>query len=241
MFLKNSKNKFNAILFTIVLGCLIGLVFFVQLESIPTLWWDEGWTLILARNWVQQGFYGQIMDGQRLSPGLAGHFPVIASEALSFKIFGVGVWQGRLPFVLFGIIVLVLMFVTARILYNTSIAWGTLFLLIFTSMTTGLNPIIMGRQILGEILALIFLLSGFLCYRLALSKNYWWSQMAVLCWGMALVTKSQVLPFWLASMGLMLLGAGLKRWWRQKWCRHLHFEQRYWAGYYTDLAYAKLT
>ena len=24
--------------------------------SAPPLWWDEGWTLSLARNWVERGF-----------------------------------------------------------------------------------------------------------------------------------------------------------------------------------------
>ena len=27
----------------------------VRLESVPPLWWDEGWTLSVARNWIGDG------------------------------------------------------------------------------------------------------------------------------------------------------------------------------------------
>ncbi len=30
----------------------------LRLVAVPPLWWDEGWTLTVARNWVESGHYG---------------------------------------------------------------------------------------------------------------------------------------------------------------------------------------
>src|SRR5215203_4023431 len=62
----------------------------------PALWWDEGWTLSVARTWVERGHYGRLLDGQLAPPGLEASFTVTAPIALCFRLFGVGIWQGRL-------------------------------------------------------------------------------------------------------------------------------------------------
>ena len=67
-----------------------------ELETTPPLWWDEGWTLCVARQWVETGHYGCLLNGEAAPPILAGHFPVVASIAAGFRLFGVGVWQARL-------------------------------------------------------------------------------------------------------------------------------------------------
>ena len=84
----------------------------------PPMWWDEGWTLSVARNWVERGHYGRLMLGQLFPNGLEASFPVTASVALSFRLFGVGLWQGRLPGVLFTVGAILLMYDLARRLYN---------------------------------------------------------------------------------------------------------------------------
>ena len=41
-----------------------------------TAWWDEGWRLSVAHNWVERGFYGRLLDGQLAAGGLQAAFPV---------------------------------------------------------------------------------------------------------------------------------------------------------------------
>src|SRR5512134_3160056 len=76
-----------------VAGLLFLIVFgsgLVHLESFPPLWFDEGWTVCVARIWVEIGHYDCLLRGGPAPPSLAAHFPVVASVAVSFKLFGVG-------------------------------------------------------------------------------------------------------------------------------------------------------
>src|SRR6266545_829549 len=72
----------------------------------PGMWWDEGWTLSVARNWVERGHYGRLLDGQLAPPGLEASLVVTAPIALSMRLFGVGIWQGRL----FGVLCMLVAF-----------------------------------------------------------------------------------------------------------------------------------
>ncbi len=100
---RSRKKTILMLLCLTLLGLLLAFASSLYLEQIPPLWWDEGWTMSVARNWVQSGFYGQFLDGEKQPPGLSAAFPVVAQVALSFRLFGVGVWQGRLPgCILFG-------------------------------------------------------------------------------------------------------------------------------------------
>jgi 4-amino-4-deoxy-L-arabinose transferase-like glycosyltransferase len=179
----------------------------------PAMWWDEGWTLSVARNWVERGHYGRLLDGQLAPPGLEASFAVTAPIALAFRLFGVGIWQGRLVGVVFMVAALALMYALARRLYDRRVALGTLFVLLLMSMHPQLHPLIMGRQVLGEMPMFAYLLAGYACLLLALERSAWWLALAVLCWGIALITKAQALPFFavslLAPLGAALLG---RRW-----------------------------
>src|SRR5262249_42599673 len=84
-----------------LLVLLVLLAATVKLESAPSLWWDEGWTLSVARNWVEQGHYGRLLEGKPAPPGLEATFPVSFPVSFTFWLFGVGVWQGRLPILLY--------------------------------------------------------------------------------------------------------------------------------------------
>lgn len=169
----------------------------VNLESIPPLWWDEGWTLSVARNWVERGHYGRLLDGEPTSTGLAAAFPVTAPIALSFRLLGVGIWQGRLVGLLFTLGTLGLMYYLACRLYDRSVAIWTLAVLLLMSP---LHPVVAGRQVLGEMPAVFYLLAGYACFLSALRKSPWFMAAAVGFWAIALNTKAQVLPFWMASL-----------------------------------------
>jgi hypothetical protein len=194
----------------------LGLFFLgtINLESTPRLFWDEGWTLSLARNWVERGHYGRFLAGQPAPPGLEAAISVTGPVALSFYFFGVGVWQGRLVGVLFMLAALGTIYYLTRQLYDQSVAIGTLAVLLLLSMYPQLHPLFMGRTVLAEIPMLFYLLSGYTLFLLSSYKSIWFALLAVMFWGIALVTKLQVLPFWTISLALPLTIMLFKRRWK---------------------------
>jgi len=175
-----------------------------RLEGLPLLW-DEGWTLTVARTWVERDFYGRLLLGEPAPPGLEAAFPITASVALAFSWFGIGVWQGRFVGVVYLLIALALMYHLARRVFNRSIANGTLAVLLFVSPHLALQPLFLARLVLAEIPMLCFLLAGYVFFLNALEKSAWQILPALLFWGLALIAKAQTLPFWFASLTLPLL------------------------------------
>jgi dolichyl-phosphate-mannose-protein mannosyltransferase len=181
----------------------------------PAMWWDEGWTLSVARNWVERGHYGRLFEGRLATNGLEASLPVTGSVALGFRLFGVGIWQGRLPGVVAMVAALALMYFLAARLYNRRVAIGTMGVLLLMPMHPQLHPLVMGRQVLGEMHMFCFLLAGYAALLLAFNRSRWWIVAALCCWGLAIVTKAQVLPFWAASLAVPLAVALFGRRWRE--------------------------
>ncbi len=182
--------------------------------SNPAVWWDEGWTLAVARTWVEQGIYARLNMGQLIPSGLEAAFPTTTSVALSFRLFGVGLWQGRLPGVLYTLGVVVTMFYLARNLYSRRVAIATLFVLLLMAPQPDLNALTVGRQVMAEVPMLFFLIAGYACLLLALKRSLWFLPLAICCWGIGVVTKAQPFPFWLASMLAPLVVMLLRRRWK---------------------------
>ncbi|MBN1146695.1 MAG: hypothetical protein JXA78_05530 [Anaerolineales bacterium] len=199
---------------SLLLCLFLLLALWVELPSAPPLWWDEGWTLSAARNWVMQGHYGQINNGELLSPGLSAAFSVVAPIALSFKLFGIGVWQGRLPGVLCAFGAIMLLHYLAVQLYGDKVANGTLFVLFLMMASEPLNPLFIGRQVLGEMPMMFYLLAGHCLLFGAIRGSAWLVIPAILFWSIAIRTKAQVPAFWFASILLPLLLAVYRRWWK---------------------------
>lgn len=165
-----------------------------ELETTPPLWWDEGWTLCVARQWVETGHYGCLLNGEAAPPILAGHFPVVASIAAGFRLFGVGVCQARLVELLYAFGALGLLYYLTAKLYNSDVALGTLALLLFIPANWQMHPLIIGRQVLGEMPMAFFFLAGAACL-LLVQRHPVWLGAAIACWGVALMTKAQIRPF----------------------------------------------
>jgi 4-amino-4-deoxy-L-arabinose transferase-like glycosyltransferase len=204
----------NVARYTLVLaGLLLFLVLIVRLDSVPPTWWDEGWTLSVARNWVESRHYGRLSLGQKVPAGLQAALPVTGSVALSFLFFGIGIVQARMVGIVITVATLLLLYYLARRTYNQSIALGALFVTTFLPGYIELFPIYMGRQVLGEIPAMFFLLAGYVAI-LAIPRGPLWALcLAILFWAIALATKAQVLPFWTCS----LLGSCLLAMYRRDW------------------------
>ncbi len=179
----------------------------------PPLLRDEGWTLTVARTMVEHGHYGRLMAGELAPPGLSAAFPLTASVALSFRLFGVGIWQGRMVHVLFMVGAIVVLYDLARRLYSRPVALGTLVVLLLLSVGRQNHPLTLGRQVLAEMPMLFFLLAGYTSFLLALRRSAWFLLLAIGLWGIGLMTKAQALPFWLASLFIPLVMTLLRRWW----------------------------
>jgi hypothetical protein len=199
-------------------GALLGLLIFlavIKLESTPPLFWDEGWTLSVARNWAERNHYGRMLQGEMVPPGLEAAFPVTAVVSFSFRLLGVGLYQARAPGVFFILGSLAIVYYLACRLYNRRIAVTTLLVLLLMSPAhRDLHPVLVGKQVLGEMPAMFYLLTGYALFLSAQDKPLWAMPLAVFFWSVALITKLQVWPFWLASLLVPLLIALSTRRWR---------------------------
>ena len=193
---------------------LIALLSIIHLERVPPLGWDEGWTLSVARNWAEKGVYGRLLSGNPTSPGLAASFTVTTPIAVVFRWLGVGIWQGRIVGLIFLIGSVTLLYVLAVQIYDRTVARLALVALFMMSMFAEWHPIIMGRQVLGEVPMLFFILGGYFCFYLALSRSLWFMPLTVLLWATALVTKAQVPPFFATSLIVPLVLTLWSRQWR---------------------------
>lgn len=180
----------------------------------PEFWWDEGWTLSVARNLVEHGHYGRLLNGQPAPGGLEASPVVTLPVALSFRVLGVGLWQGRLVSLMGAAAALALTFVLAARLYDRRVAWGTLGALLALTAHPQLNALLTGRQVLGEMPMLCALMGGYLALDAALRGRTLWIFPAALLWTLALLAKAQTLPFWAVSMAGATAVALLTHRWR---------------------------
>lgn len=186
----------------------------VRLGSVPPPWWDEGWTLSVARNWVELGHYGRLLSGQPVPRAIDAAFHVTAAVALSFWLFGVGIVQARMVEVIITAMTFLVMYQLVRRIYDRSIALGALLVTTLLPAYTDLSPLYVGRQVLGEMPAMFLLLAGYLAMLSAPQHPLWALPLAVLLWAFALITKLQVLPFWTCSLTIPLLMALYRRDWK---------------------------
>lgn len=172
--------------------------------QIPAPWFDEGWTLSVARNWVEHGIYARLLDGVPVSyVGMAWSFPVTVPVGISFRLFGIGVLQGRLPNILLTTVSLILLFRYSRYLYNESI--GLLALLVVLFASTVPNILVMGRQVLAETPMIFYLALGFISFSKALSGSNWFLILTIFSWGTAITCKQHPLPFLSFALFICLL------------------------------------
>jgi hypothetical protein len=153
----NMANNRIPLWITILLG--ISFVFLITFHpsANPPLWFDEGWTLSVARNWVETGQYARFLNDTPISAtGMAWNFPVTGPIALSFRIFGIGILQGRLPGILFTLGSVTLIYILARHMYGEKIAALTFLVLIIGFPI----PLTYGRQAIGEPAMMFYLLAG---------------------------------------------------------------------------------
>ncbi len=201
--LKFSQKRWVTILLGSVFIALVIFLLVYKLNSYPGVWWDEGWTLDAARNWIEHGYLGHYLDGQHIEVRSPVRFPIVIPVALSMKLLGVGIWQGRLPGIIFTIFLLGLFLHLSSRIYNSKVGIAALFIVLcLTAMF--FQPIILGRQVLAEIPMMFYLFGGYTLVWLALTRSPAWGVGAALFFGIATHAKLQVPPFWLVSMLLAI-------------------------------------
>lgn len=199
----------------LLLTLLAGIFSAYRSTQVPPLWFDEGWVLSLARNWVQLGHYGHLLIGERVPPSILNTgFPAVAPIALSFRLLGIGPWQGRLPGIIFTVAALAMLYYLTRRLYDDRVAVCALTVSLLLSGERSLHPILIGRPALGEIPCVFYLLSGFMLFSWAWQRPRAFVPLAVFFWALSLRTKPQVLPFLVVALSFPLAVALWQRCWQ---------------------------
>lgn len=202
LILENIKSIIVAGLIT--LG--IFLTFF-QFTNTPKVWVDEGVFTEVSRNFAEHGVLGiQTSPGSFFTTEgfvLSTSYPVIFPVALSLKLFGVGLWQARLPMVLYILLFFILSFLLVRKRYGFYPAvFSTLFLLSFSPIYGN------GRPVQGEVPGLFFLVLG-VYFLLYLEEsgfvNKKWAIWAGLALGLASSTKALYLTFITVAIILFII------------------------------------
>jgi 4-amino-4-deoxy-L-arabinose transferase-like glycosyltransferase len=177
----------------VLLLLLVGLplLMFYNLELNPRPWHDEGAYLTLARTIVEDGHYAiRNSEGYQTFGAVQSVGPtVVLPVALSFKLLGVGLVQGRLVAVIFSLITLMCLFLTASNLFDRATALTAVIVLLSSSAT---GFMIYGRQVLGEIPAFGFFLMGWLLLSKGMKPgNKFLYPLSGVFFGAAIITKNQ--------------------------------------------------
>lgn len=192
------KKKREVILF-FLFSLAIFLITF-QFTDTPKVWIDEGLFTEIARNVVFHGVWGIQTSPGNFSlmnlPQVSVSYPVIFPVALSLKIFGTGIWQARLPMIIYMFVLAVLFyfFVKKRYGFYT----GVLSVLILLSFSPFYGD---GRTVLGEVPGLVFFVLGAWLLLLLEESDFRSRKLALLsglAFGLAAATK-----------GIYLLGVPL--------------------------------
>lgn len=149
-----------------LLVALAALLALVNLPYAPATWFDEGSHLHVPKTLVRYGVYADISsEGFRYFGPTIGVGPtVMLPIAGAFQIAGVGLLQARLVIVAYLAVALLLLFLLARRLHGMQVALIALLLALASRTLRFEGMIEYGRQVLGEVPGMAFLLGGILAY-----------------------------------------------------------------------------
>lgn len=198
--LKNQK-----ILLWILGLLLLYFLVFHNLTRFPAPWFDEGSHLHVPKTLAQYGVYADISsEGFRYYGPTIGVGPtVMLPIAAAFKLFGIGLLQARLVMALYLLAAVYVFYQVSKTLTNHYVALVACVLLISSRVVFLLEY---GRQLLGEVPGLFFLLMGlWLWFRKW--EDAGWKRLTLvgLFFGLAMVTKYQYLLFLMPMLGLAWL------------------------------------
>jgi len=177
----------------ITIGAVFLLAIFLiifKFTAIPRVWTDEGIFTEVAKNLAWHGQQGiQVAPGKIVSSAVVSTsgYPLIFPVAASFKIFGVGLWQARLPMLIYMFaFVSLFFFFTKR---QRGFYWAIFSILLLLSFSPFYGD---GRPVQGEVPGSVFLLLGlllFLCWEEKSFGNKWLAIFSGLAFGLSAATK----------------------------------------------------
>lgn len=190
-------------------------VLLIGLAGYPALWFDEGFKLNSARLLAEMGIFG--------SRSAAGVIPFdmsitsgpieVGVMALSYKLFGLGITEGRAPIALFALTQLICIYLIVSDLRGRE---AGLMAALFTAAIppiAGVGVLLLGRQALAEAPAAAMILVGF--WMLLQSWRTGRASAAVLAGaacGIGLLSKSQFAISLMPTLALI----GAARWLRRE-------------------------
>lgn len=183
----------------------IAVILFLALYNLtnyPLPWFDEGSHLHVPKTLVRFGVYADYSsEGFRHYGPTIGVGPtVMLPIAASFELLGIGLWQARLVMVVYLLATIYLFHRLGGYLGGLKLAWVATALLVTSQ---GIALIEYGRQVLGEVPGLFFVVAGILLWFTAWEKAGWRRLGLVgLLLGLAMVTKHQYLLLLGPTLGL---------------------------------------
>lgn len=169
----------------------------------PSVWVDEGVFAETAKNLAWHGTLGlQTEPGVFFSMRnflLSTSYPVIFPVAGSFAIFGTGIWQARLPMVIYMFLLVVFFYLFVKKKYGFYPAILSILMLLSFSPFYG-----NGRPVQGEVPGLVFLVLGawlLLLWEESDFKTKKWALLSGLAFGLSASTK----PIFLLGVSLALV------------------------------------
>ena len=194
--------KYKSIILSILFVLAVFLICF-RFTSTPKVWVDEGVFTETAKNLAWHGTLGlQTAPGQFFSMRnflLSTSYPVIAPVAVSFNLFGTGLWQARLPMLIymFGLVVAFYLFTKTRYGFNAALP-SVLLLLSFSPFYGN------GRPVQGEVPGLFFLVLGAWLLLLWEESGFSKKKLAILS-GLSLGLAAATKPIFLVGISLALI------------------------------------
>jgi 4-amino-4-deoxy-L-arabinose transferase-like glycosyltransferase len=189
----------------VIVLLLIPLLTLYNLDATPRPWHDEGGALSLAKTLVQDGIYAiRNADGYQTFGTVQSMGPtVILPVAAAFKVFGVGIVQGRLIAVAYAALAAAALYFTGRQLFGARVAVVGLVLLLSTMVV---RYLVFGRELLGEVPSMaLFLLGWLLWWRGVRAGGKAWFVAAGVLTGAAMITKSQLIVLGFGTLAVLFL------------------------------------
>lgn len=190
---------------SIVMIIAVSVVTFLALYNLtdyPATWFDEGFTLQVPKTLVRFGVYAIYTSEGFYYHGISGGPTVILPIAAAFWLFGIGLLQARLVMALYLLATVYVFYRLARELGGRRLAWVATALLVVSPAAL----VQYGRQGLGEVPGLFFLVTGLALWFAAWERAGWRRLGLIgLLLGLAMVTKHIYLLILAPTLGLAWL------------------------------------
>lgn len=181
----------------------------VRLDSYPLPWFDEGWYLQVPRNIALFGEYAtRSTEGFRHDDTVLSVAPTLyAPIALIFKWVGISLVSARLVSVAYLLVALTAAYAFGRQQYGRAVAAGGVYLLLLHMEADPFtSTLLLGRQVMGEVPGLAFVLLGCISWRQAVvGRRVGLAVAGGILFGLATITKLQYALLLPTALGVVTL------------------------------------